>query len=65
MERRSFLTTATLGTAGLSTFLTTGCANINDDVVLVVNGVQDFELDEETILSLQKKIKSGAYTAEK
>lgn len=65
MERRSFLTTATLGTAGLSTFLTTGCANKNDDVVLVGNGVQDFELDEETIMSLQKKLKSGAYTAEK
>ncbi|MBX9888761.1 MAG: amidase [Flavobacteriaceae bacterium] len=67
MERRSFLTTATLGTAGISTFLSTSCVNKNDkdDSMILVNDVKDFELDEETIFSLQSKLKLGTYTCER
>jgi amidase len=69
MERRSFLATATLGTAGISTFLSTSCVNkndkVNDNAMVLVSDVKDFELDEETISSLQSKLKSGTYTCEK
>ena len=67
MERRSFLTTATLATAGIGTFLTSSCSNKEktgeDD--LKDEGVEDFVLDEETISSLSGKLKSGEYTSEK
>mgnify|MGYP003664692366 FL=1 len=67
MERRSFLTTATLATAGIGAFLSTSCSTKNEDKSLEVtaNNVEDFELDEETISSLRSKLKSGQYTSEK
>jgi amidase len=65
MERRSFLTTATLGTAGISTILLASCSNDNkkDSAVELEIGVTDFELDEETISSLQSKLQSGIYSS--
>ena len=65
MERRSFLTTATLGTAGISTILLASCSNDNkkESAVELEIGVTDFELDEETISSLQGKLQSGIYTS--
>jgi amidase len=67
MKRRSFLTTATLASAGLTTLLLTGCTSgtkKNEDSVLVEDSKTVFELDEETIGSLREKITSGKYTSE-
>jgi hypothetical protein len=55
MERRSFLTTATLATAGNRNLLTTSCINKKTMGFtkwhhMIVN---DFVLDEETISSLR------------
>lgn len=68
MERRSFLTTATLATAGIGTFLTTSCNKQKDNGLYKVAShdiVNDFVLDEETISSLRSKLESHEYTAEK
>ena len=67
MKRRSFLTTATLASAGLTTLLIAGCtSNTKKDENL--KSVEDsnavFELDEETIGSLREKLASGKYTSE-
>ena len=67
MKRRSFLTTATLASAGLTTLLVTGCISNNkkdEDVQPVKNSNEAFELDEETISSLREKLTSGIYTSE-
>lgn len=67
MKRRSFLTTATLASAGLTTLLLTGCTpgtKKNEDSVLIEDSIAVFELDEETISSLREKITSGKYTSE-
>ncbi|MDG2433574.1 amidase [Flavobacterium sp.] len=67
MERRSFLTTATLATAGIGTFLVSSCSNKEKtgEDGLKEEGIDDFVLDEETISSLSTKLKSGEYTSEK
>ena len=67
MKRRSFLTTATLASAGLTTFLITGCtSSTKKDQELAPANVIDtnFELEEETIASLGEKLASGKYTSE-
>lgn len=67
MKRRSFLTTATLASAGLTTLLITGCTSgtkKDEDSVSVEETNADFELDEETIGSLREKLASGKYTSE-
>ena len=67
MKRRSFLTTATLASAGLTTLLVTGCTSStkkNEDSVPVEDSKEAFELDEETIGSLREKLTSGKYTSE-
>jgi amidase len=68
MKRRSFLTTATLASAGLSTFLISSCNSSikkNDEVVGAVgNSDAVFELNEETISSLREKLSSGKYSSE-
>lgn len=69
MKRRDFLTTGTLATAGLTTLLATSC---NDDktkpeqtaVSPDADAVPAFELDEESVSSLQKKMSNGKYKAE-
>ncbi|PIF62865.1 amidase [Flavobacterium sp. 11] len=68
MKRRSFLTTATLASAGLTTLLITGCTSgtkKEEDSVSVEDSNTIFELDEETIGSLREKLASGKYTSEK
>lgn len=67
MKRRSFLTTATLASAGLTTLLITGCTSTTkkeEDVVSAEDSKTIFELDEETIGSLTEKLTSGKYTSE-
>ncbi|RTY88581.1 amidase [Flavobacterium sp. RSP15] len=67
MKRRSFLTTATLASAGLTTFLITGCTSgtkKNENLVSVEDFNAVFELDEETISSVREKLISGKYTSE-
>jgi len=67
MKRRSFLTTATLASAGLTTLLITGCTSTTkkeEDVVSAEDSKTTFELDEETIGSLREKLASGKYTSE-
>ncbi|MDI5895969.1 amidase [Flavobacterium algoritolerans] len=67
MKRRSFLTTATLASAGLTTLLITGCTSgtkKEKDSVSVEDSNAVFELDEETIGSLREKLASGKYTSE-
>ena len=67
MKRRSFLTTATLASAGFTTLLVTGCTSStkkNEDSVSTGDSNEAFELDEETIGSLREKLTSGKYTSE-
>ena len=67
MKRRSFLTTATLASAGLTTLLITGCTSSTkkDQEVAPANVIDtNFELEEETIASLGEKLASGKYTSE-
>ncbi len=67
MKRRSFLTTATLASAGLTTLLITGCTSgikKEEDSVSIEDSNAVFELDEETIGSLREKLASGKYTSE-
>ena len=67
MKRRSFLTTATLASAGLTTLLITGCTSTTkkeEDAVSAEDSKTTFELDEETIGSLREKLASGKYTSE-
>lgn len=67
MERRSFLTTATLATAGFGTFFARSCSKPQNQEIINADSdaVEEFVLDEETIYSLQSKLKSGDYTSEK
>ncbi len=67
MKRRDFLAGTTLAAVGLTTLFIEGCndtkknnglAALNSDVEL------EFELDEETIGSLQEKLTSGKYTSQ-
>jgi len=67
MKRRSFLTTATLASAGFATLSIVSCTssakkeeNLNSDTILDTT----FELEEETIEGLRKKLVSGEYTSE-
>jgi amidase len=68
MKRRSFLTTATLASAGLSTFLLTSCNLGTKKNEGIIEGVGEsdsgFELNEETISSLREKLSSGTYSSE-
>ncbi|HEY4619176.1 MAG TPA: amidase [Flavobacterium sp.] len=65
MERRSFITAATLASAALSTFLVSSCnTKINEEVEPIPNSDIAFELDEETISSLREKLSSGKYSSE-
>ena len=67
MKRRSFLTTATIASAGLATLSIASCTlgvkkdeNSNSDK----DSNSTFELEEETIEGLRKKLISGEYTSE-
>ncbi len=67
MKRRDFLTGTTLATVGLTALFIESCNNTNknsEDEVIDSEGTFAFELDEETISSLQEKLASGKYTSE-
>jgi amidase len=68
MERRSFLTTATIASAALSTFLVSSCIPSIKKNEEIVDSVGDsdtvFELNEETISSIREKLSSGKYSSE-
>ena len=67
MKRRDFITSSTIATAGLSSMLVASC-NPADKPVKVEEASADtvpaFELDEESISSLQEKIAAGNYSSE-
>ncbi len=67
MKRRTFLTTTTLATVGLATLIVEGCNGSKKDIGDKKNdddSTKSFELDEETITSLRKKLDSGMYSSE-
>jgi amidase len=67
MKRRDFLTGTTLATVGLTTLFIEGCNNAKKNIgeeTLDSDATLGFELDEETISSLQEKLTSGKYTSE-
>ena len=67
MKRRTFLTTTTLASVGLTTFLVEGCNNSKKDIEdkkVAIDAAEAFVLDEETISSLGKKLDSGMYSSE-
>lgn len=67
MKRRTFLTTTTLATVGLTTLLVEGCNNSKKDIgdkKVDINATEAFELDEETISSLRKKLDYGKYSSQ-
>jgi amidase len=66
MKRRTFLTTTTLATVGLTTLLVEGCNDSKKDIgdkKGAVDATEVFELDEETVSSLREKLDSGKYTS--
>ena len=67
MKRRTFLTTTTLATVGISTLLVEGCKNTTKNIGSEASdsdAIAEFELDEETITSLQVKLTSGKYSSQ-
>jgi amidase len=67
MKRRDFLTGTTLATVGLTTLFIEGCNNTKKNIgeeTLDSDATLGFELDEETISSLQEKLTSGKYTSQ-
>ncbi|WP_395050044.1 amidase [Flavobacterium sp.] len=66
MKRRTFLTTTTLATIGLSTLIIEGCNDSKKDVgnkKVDVDSTSVFDLDEETISSLREKLDSTRYNS--
>ena len=67
MKRRDFITTGTIATAGLSSLLTASC-NTNPskktEPIIAVDVVADFELNEESIASLQEKMAASKFSSE-
>ncbi|MDD5150121.1 MAG: amidase [Flavobacterium sp.] len=67
MKRRTFLTTTTLATVGITSLFLDGCNNSKKDIgdkKVDVGATEAFELDEETISSLREKLVSGKYSSE-
>ena len=67
MKRRTFLTTTTLASVGLTTLLVEGCNNSKKDIEdkkVAIDAAEVFVLDEETIGSLGEKLDSGMYSSE-
>ncbi|HKK12287.1 MAG TPA: amidase [Flavobacteriaceae bacterium] len=66
MKRRDFITSSTLATAGIGSILTVSCNEMKENKIvpeMTNHKIPSFELDEETITSLQEKMKSGKYTS--
>ncbi|MEO7768646.1 MAG: amidase [Ferruginibacter sp.] len=67
MKRRDFLATGTLATAGLGSLLAASCTTSptkKPETVKPVDAAPGFELNEESISSLQEKMLSGKYSSE-
>jgi amidase len=67
MKRRDFITSSTIATAGLGSVLVASCNSTDKPVkaeAASVDGIPDFELNEESIASLQEKIAAGKYSSE-
>ena len=68
MKRRDFLTSSGLASAGIASMVLGACHNEQPSVVREPapkkDTVLDFELNEETISSLQDKISAGKYSSE-
>ncbi len=67
MKRRSFLASSAIAAIGINTFLVTGCESKSNDKNTSASSEEfnlSFELDEESITSLQSKLKSGTFTSE-
>ena len=67
MKRRSFLASSAFAAIGINTFLVAGCesnSNGNKTSASAKEFNARFELDEETIASLQSKLKTGKFTTE-
>ena len=69
MKRRDFLTAGTLAAAGVGSLLST-CKPVSEKKVqpgpvATTDSVPDFELNEESIASLQQKMSAGKYTSER
>jgi amidase len=67
MKRRDFISTGALASAGIGSLLTTSCnsgSTKKPEAVATATSPLDFELNEETISSLQEKMASGKYTSE-
>jgi len=67
MKRRDFISASALATAGLTSLLEASC-NTNSskkpEKVTATNPPENFELNEESISSLQEKMASGRYSSE-
>ena len=67
MKRRDFIASSTIATAGLSSVLVASCnptdKSMNREAVSA-DTVPGFELNEESITSLQEKIAAGKYSSE-
>ncbi|MEO6232760.1 MAG: amidase [Ferruginibacter sp.] len=66
MKRRDFLTTGTIASAGIASLLAASCNPKPSDTVakeIPDDKTPGFELDEESISSLQEKMKAGKYDA--
>jgi len=67
MKRRDFITSSTIATAGLSSVLVASCNPVDKPVKaegVSEENVPAFELNEESISSLQEKIAAGKYSSE-
>ena len=68
MKRRDFFVTGTIASTTLSSLLTSSCNTPNQQAKTessVTDNFSDFELNEETISSLQDKMAAGKYNAER
>ncbi|HMK18826.1 MAG TPA: amidase [Chitinophagaceae bacterium] len=67
MKRRDFITSSTLVTAGASSLLIASCNPTDKQTkseAVTTEDIPDFELNEESISSLQEKIAAGKYSSE-
>jgi amidase len=67
MKRRDFITSSTIAAAGLGSAMVVSCNSTDKPVIsgtVSADAVPDFELNEESISSLQEKIATGKYNSE-
>ncbi len=68
MKRRDFITSGTIAVVGTTSLLASSCSsediNKNKIASVITDDIPAFELDEESISSLQEKMSSGKYTSQ-